>query len=252
MSRLVILGSASAIPDLEHENTHMALVTKHGVVLVDCVGSPTVRLAQAGITLDEITHLILTHFHPDHVAGVPLLLMNMWLLGRQQRLPIYGLKHCLDRVQRLMDDYLWQTWPGFFGVDFEVVAEEEGELVVEGEDFKILASPVDHLVPTIGLRFENPSRGRAIVYSCDTAPCPEVGRLAQGANVLIHEATGESPGHSSAAQAGEMASRANAERLLLIHYPNVGPEGEQDMLKQAQENFGGQVELARDLMTIEL
>ncbi len=252
MSRLVILGTASAIPDLEHENTHMALVAKHGVVLVDCVGSPTVRLAQAGITLDKITHLILTHFHPDHVAGVPLLLMNMWLLGRRQPLPIYGLKHCVDRVQRMMDDYLWQTWPDFFGMEFGAVQEQERELVVEGEDFRILASPVDHLVPTIGLRFENPSQGRAIVYSCDTAPCPEIRRLAQGANVLIHEASGESPGHSSAAQAGEMASQADVERLLLIHYPNAAVHSERDLVRQAQQNFGGQVELAKDLMTIEL
>ena len=252
MARLVILGSSNAIPDLEHENTHMVLVGEHNVVLVDCAGTPTVRLAQAGIALDKISDLVLTHFHPDHVAGVPLLLMNMWLLGRRRPLSIHGLKHCLDRVQRLMDDYLWQTWPGFFGADFKLVAEEEGVLVVEAEDFRVLASPVEHLVPTIGLRFENPSQGRAIVYSCDTAPCPAVMRLAQGADVLIHEAAGESPGHSSAEQAGEIARQAKVGRLLLIHYPNAGPNGEQDLNKQAQGSFSGQVELATDLMKIDL
>ncbi len=252
MARLAILGSASAIPDREHENTHMALVGEHSVVLVDCAGTPTVRLAQAGIALDQISDLVLTHYHPDHVYAVPVLLMNMWLLGRRQPLSIHGLKHCLDRVMRLMDGFLWQTWPGFFGVDFKFVAEEEGVLVMEGADFRILASPVDHLVPTIGLRFEDPSQGRAIVYSCDTAPCPALMRLAQGADVLIHEASGESPGHSSARQAGEVARRAKAGRLLLIHYSIAGPLSEQELIKEAQGTFGGQVEMAKDLMTIDL
>ena len=102
MAKLIILGSSNAIPDLERENTHMALVANPGTVLVDCAGTPTVRLNQAGIVLDDISDLILTHFHPDHVSGVPLLLMNMWLLGRKNPLTIHALKHCLDRVERLV------------------------------------------------------------------------------------------------------------------------------------------------------
>lgn len=252
MPSLVILGTANAVPDPEHDNTHMALVAKQGVVLIDCAGRPTVRLGQAGIALDKITDLILTHFHPDHVYGVPLLLMNLWLLGRTQPLPIHGTVHCLDRVQRLMDDYLWQTWPGFFGADFRALGEHERQLVVEGEDFKILSSPVDHLVPTLGLRFEDVSGGRAIAYSCDTAPSAAFIRLAQGADVLIHEASGDHPGHSDAAQAGEVARQAGARHLLLIHCSHAGEQAEQHLARRARQNFDGGVELAKDLMTIDL
>jgi len=252
MARLIILGSSNAIPTQDRENTHMALVTESRVVLVDCAGTPTVRLGHAGISLDSVTDLVLTHFHPDHVAGVPLLLMNMWLLGRQQILRIHGLKHCLDRMQRLMDDYLWQSWPGFFGVDFIIVPEDEMALVVQDKGFRILASPVEHLVPTIGLRFEGLSQERAVAYSCDTAPCPAVKRLAHKVDVLIHEASGESSGHSSAKQAGEVAREAQAGRLLLIHYPSTDAQGESDLLIQAQESFDGGVELAKDMMVIDL
>jgi ribonuclease Z len=176
--------------------------------------------------------------------------MNLWLLGRQQTLFIHGAGHCLERVERMMDDYLWQTWPGFYGVEFQEVANEEEQLVVEAQDFKIIASPVDHLVPTIGLRFEGP--GKTAVYSCDTAPCRALVRLARGADVLIHEASGESPGHSSARQAGEVASQAGAERLLLIHYPRLELDDEAGFLAQSQESFAGKVGLARDWMRIEL
>jgi ribonuclease Z len=252
MAKLVILGSSNAIPELERENTYMALVANPGTVLVDCAGTPTVRLSQAGIALDDISDLILTHFHPDHVSGVPLLLMNMWLLGRTKPLTIHALKHCLDRIERLMDDYLWKTWPGFFEVELKIVPDEENAEVVVGEDYRILASPVEHLVPTIGLRFESTIQDRVIVYSCDTAPTASVQRLAQSADVLVHEAAGSSPGHSTAGQAGEIARKAGVGRLLLIHYPGVDDQGEKTLIEEAQQSFGSQVGLAKDLMTIDL
>jgi ribonuclease Z len=252
MTKLIILGSSNAVPDLERENTHMALQAKHGTVLVDCAGTPTVRLLKAGITLDDIADLILTHFHPDHVSGVPLLLMNMWLLGRTKPLAIHALKHCLDRVERLMEDYLWKTWPGFFEVEMKVVPEEEGVEVVAGEGFRILASPVEHLVPTIGLRFESTEHNQAVAYSCDTAPSPAVERLAGGADVLIHEAAGASPGHSTAEQAGEIGRKAGVGKLLLIHFPKLDAQGEDDLIKEAQNSFGGEVGLAKDMMIIDL
>lgn len=251
MASLVILGTAAAVPDSEHENTHMALVAKQGVVLVDCVGTPTVRLAEAGISLNAISDLVVTHFHPDHVSGIPMLLMGMWLQGRTQPLTIHGLEHCLERVRGTMDFYDWQTWPGFFQVQFHDLPEEEGVQVLEREDFRVIASPVVHLIPTIGLRFESRPEGRAIVYSCDTEPCDALRNLAEGANVLLHEASGANPGHSTAAQAGELAQQAGVKRLLLIHYP-LGEAIGRQMLAQAEVSFGASVALAKDLMTIDL
>lgn len=109
MTELVILGTANSIPTAEHENTHMAIVRESGVILIDCVGTPAVRLPKAGIDLDDIQDLILTHFHPDHVSGVPLLLMNMWLMGRRKPLRIYGLHHCLKRIEDTMSFYRWEN-----------------------------------------------------------------------------------------------------------------------------------------------
>src|SRR3990172_8797839 len=154
MARLILLGTSNAIPDEAHENTHMALVGAEGVVLIDCVSTPKVRLARVGITLDSITDLILTHFHPDHVSGVPLLLMNMWLMGRQRPLRVYGLHHCLERVEDMMGFYHWENWPEFFQVAFHRLPERERVLVLEKPEFRIYSSPVRHLVPTIGLRLE--------------------------------------------------------------------------------------------------
>ncbi|HEB64145.1 MAG TPA: MBL fold metallo-hydrolase [Chloroflexi bacterium] len=250
MAKLVILGSANAISDPAHENTHMALLGKRHTILIDCVSNPLVRLQQANVDHQQITDVILTHFHPDHVSGVPLLLMNMWLLGRKTPLNIYGLHHTLQRVEALMDFYEWSHWPDFFPVVFHHLPERDNIPVLSNEEFRISAWPVRHLVPTIGLRVEFPQLGKVLAYSCDTEPCPEVVEMAGGADVLIHEASGATTGHSSAAQAGGIARQAEAGRLYLIHYPTRGIDPEH-LVAEAKRTFGGEVALAEDFMTLE-
>jgi ribonuclease Z len=247
---LVILGSACAVADSEHANAQLALVGAEGVILVDCAGAPSQRLQAAGIAIDDIHDLILTHFHPDHVAGTPLLLMDMWLTGRKKPLRIYGLHHCLERIEAMMGFYQWENWPGFFTVAFHRLPEREQVVVLEQGGIKVSSSPVNHIIPTIGLRFEN-AQGAAIAYSCDTEPSDAVVKLGQKAEVLIHEATGEGPGHSSARQAGEIASRAQAEKLLLIHY-QVRDFDPESIIAQASETFSGEILLAKDLMRVGL
>ena len=83
--------------------------------------------------------------------------------------------------------------------------------------------PVDHPVPTIGLRFE--TDGVAVAYSCDTAPTEAVVELARGVDLLIHEGTGALPGvHSSPQEAARIAVAAGAKRLVLVHAPVVTDE----------------------------
>ncbi|MBN1427184.1 MAG: MBL fold metallo-hydrolase [Anaerolineae bacterium] len=252
MPRLVILGSASAVADANHENTHMILQGAHSAILIDCTGRPVVDLQRIGIGLDILSDLILTHFHPDHVAAVPNLLMSAWLLGRSATLRIYGLHHCLERMEDMMAAYHWEEWPGFFPVAFHHLPEREGVAVLENEDFQIKASPVRHYVPTIGLRILVKETGFVLVYSSDTVPCPEMVRLAYGADLLIHEATGDEPlGHASAVQAGEIAAEAGVKRLGLIHY-HVWNANTEHLVPQAQSTFSGPVFLCEDFMQIEL
>lgn len=250
MPKLIILGSSNAIPDEEHENAHMALVSRESFLLIDCPGNPVVRLWKAGLDLDKLSDVILTHFHPDHVSGVALLLMDLWLLGRTSPLRISGLEYTLDRFERLMELHGWDYWPGFFPLEINRLPEEEMTPVLEAKEWRVFASPVAHLIPNIGLRIEFPQEQRAMAYSSDTEPCPPVIGLARGVDVLIHEAAGVSRGHTDAAQAAAVATEAGAKRLLLIHYP-TGRFKDQALLSRAKANFDGPVALAEDFMEID-
>jgi len=249
MAKLIVLGTASAVPAPDHENTHFVLKGEIESVLVDCVGSDIYRLGQVGVNLENLNNIILTHCHPDHVSGIPPLLMSLWLMGRTKPLNLYGLDHTLTCIEKMMEIYEWHNWPKFFPVNFHRLPEEELTPVLETADFRIFASPVCHIIPTIGLRMEARHSDVVMAYSCDTEPCTQVVGLGNGAEILIHESTGESYGHSSAAQAGEIARKAGAKTLYLIHYPpnlfqNPG------MIAQAQAHFQGEVCFAEDLMEL--
>ncbi len=250
MTQVIILGSSNAIPSVEHENTHLVVVGKERMVMVDCVSNPILRLEEAGLDFNDLTDLIVTHFHPDHVSGVPLLLMDMWLMGRRKPINIYGLHHTLDRVEDLMSSYSWAEWPDFFPVAFHRLPAQEMTTVLDCPDFRIFASPVRHLLPTIGLRFEFNHTGKVMAYSCDTEPCAQVVKLAAGADVLIHESAGATRGHSSAAQAGEVASQAEVGKLFLIHYP-TGKYASGDLVAEARQRYQGGVKLAEDFMVLD-
>src|SRR5664279_2228855 len=109
MARIIILGTGHAVPDLEHENSHLLIEQGDHCVLVDCASNPVTRLKKAGVELDQISDFILTHFHPDHVSGAPLLLMSMWLLGRKKALRLYGLKATMQRLRTMLELYDWHN-----------------------------------------------------------------------------------------------------------------------------------------------
>jgi ribonuclease Z len=123
-------------------------------------------------------------------------------------------------------------------------------LVFECSEYRVFASPVYHLIPTVGLRFEFLQVNKVLAYSCDTEPVKSVVNLASGADVLIHEAAGPSRGHSSAAGAGGVAREAEVGSLYLIHYPSA-EDDPAELTSEARRFFGGPVALAEDLMVLE-
>lgn len=250
MDRIIILGTANAVSDETHENSHLIMQSDDRIILVDCPGNPIVRIQKSGIDPLFITDLILTHFHPDHVAGLPLFLMDLWLMGRTEPLIIYGLEHTIGRAEKMMQLFEWNRWPDFFPVKFNLVDETPYYLLLEDQSITINSSPVKHLIPTIGIRVLFKNSNKVFVYTSDTEPCQEVLDLAQSADILLHESAGESVGHSSPEQCGLSAEKAGVIQLYLTHYhTDIKPK---QLQKAAKSTFSGKVTVAQDLMKISL
>jgi ribonuclease Z len=249
MPRLVFLGTATNIPDEKHENTHMVLVGDQRMVLIDGPGNPYARMKMAGLDVDALTDIVLTHFHPDHVSGIPLLLMALGLSGRSEPLAIYANAHCLDFTEQVLEFYSWDKWHNF-PVTFHTIPEDELVEVINHTEFSIFTSPVKHYVPALGIRIEFNHSGKVFAYSGDTAPTESLLGLAGNADVLVHEAAGAGEGHSSARQAGEIAQQAHAKSLQLIHYP-VGGFEYHTLADEAKQVYQGEVTMAEDFSEIE-
>lgn len=245
--RWIVLGAAHAVADHESANTHFACQDGDDLVLVDCPEGTRLRLQAAGLNPARVQALVLTHLHPDHIGGLPLFVMELWLLGRKTPLALYGLDYTLTRLEIILDLYGWHAWPGMYPLHFHRISGDWAAPFLETAHTRWFAHPVRHLIPTLGLRVEMPAWGQSLAYSCDTEPCPEVVRLAQGVDVLFHEATGAGPGHTSAEQAGQVAAAAQARSLYLVH---TDPQRRTALLAQAQQTFAGPVHLAEDGLTL--
>ncbi len=265
---VVPLGVSAGLPIPRHANCYLAVVREGRYWLVDCADSPIDRLLRAGLDPLAVEGVIITHFHPDHVYGLPVFLMGLFLLGmkqgrpRQAPLRIFARPEVLERVKTMVASYEPQMWHGMFPIAYHTIVPEVGAPVGQGataEDlFAITAAPTRHSVPSLALRFALPGsvvsgpdarldEARAFVYSSDTAPCPEVEELASGATLLFHEATAsEGGGHSSPEDAASLAARAGVEQLVLIHYYELTPEEILQMMAAARQAFGRRVDVAQE------
>ena len=219
MATLHLLGTGAALSDPHRTTTMLGFSDGDDTLLVDCGGDVVQRLLGVGRPLDSISGLVLTHEHPDHVGGFPLFMEKLWLGGRRRPFPVYGIAKALDQARRIFEAFDTSGWEGMPEIQWKEIAYEEDVLAFESDVWRVVATPVNHSVPTVGLRVESRSTGRAVAYSCDTEPAEAVVRLARGTDVLVHEATGHGRGHSSAEEAAQIAAEADVHRLLLVHLP---------------------------------
>jgi ribonuclease Z len=106
----------------------------------------------------------------------------------------------------------------------------------------------------------DPRPGRRLVYTGDTRPVEAVVEAADGADLLIHDATfaddeadrARHTGHSTAREAGEIAARAGAARLALTHLSSRYAGGWERLAREAREVFDGECFVASDGQTVEV
>lgn len=214
----------------------MLALENAGVVVIDCGGDVVQRLLAHEVDLDRIEALILTHEHPDHVAGFPLFMEKIWLAQRRRPIPVCGPAPALDQARRIFEAFDMSGWDGLPEIDWRVVELREEAPVWTSEHWRITASPGVHSVPVIGLRAEDLLGGGTAVYSADTERTDSIQRLASGVDVLVHEATGGFHGHTSIGDAAALASAADAARLVVVHLP---PAFDPDDIGTARERFPG-------------
>lgn len=250
MPRVLFLGVASAYPRATSDPTSLLIEDDPapagigGAILVDSGGSILTRLLAAGRDPARLEALFITHTHPDHLGGFPLLVQGLRMLGRRDALVVAGHDLALAAAQELLRA-LGLDGEQDFPIRWLRVPRDRPAEVTAGA-FELRTFPSRHSRPTLGVRVV--VNGRALVYSSDTGPGGSVAVEGRGAAVLIHEMgaldEGGHPFHSTPADLARMAAAALPERLLIVHAPPLTWEEKTRVLALVRGGYPGLAEFA--------
>ncbi len=281
-TRLILLGTGGGPrPRKGRYSSSQVIIVNNVAYVVDCGDGVARQLVIAGIPLNTIGDVFITHHHSDHNADYGNLLLLAWASGLHTRVDTWG----PPPIEKITQLFLEMS-----KTDIDVRIADQGNLplgplvhahdltgpglVMQDDNVRVTSALVDHppLVPAYAFRFD--SADRSIVISGDTRRSANLETLARGADVLVHEALwvpavdriiGSSNAsdlaalrahlinsHTSVEDCGRVAAAAGVKTLVLSHLvPSDDPAiTEQMWIDAAQKYFSGEIIVARDLMEI--
>jgi ribonuclease BN (tRNA processing enzyme) len=279
-TRLILLGTAGGpTPKLTRAAPSQAILFNGAAYVVDCGNGVARQLRLAGVSLQSIRHVFLTHHHSDHNADYGNLLLLAWASDLTTPIDTWGPPPLKKMTSLFLD--MNET-------DIRVRMADEGRpplpplirpheisqdgVVLRDGALTVTCARVHHplVADALAYRFDLPDR--SIVISGDTSLSPNLVRLAKNADVLVHEvlylpavermiAGSPDPAalrrhlldsHTPLDQVGRTATEANVKTLVLSHFtPGETTAVADDVwLKGAKANFKGEVIVGKDLVEI--
>lgn len=242
--------------------------------LVDAGRGVLMRLAAIGLGAPNLTAVLITHLHSDHITDLNDVITTRWVMTFETTpLTIVG----PVGTQSVVDHLLASLEPdiGYRIAHHEDLDHRPPVSVIEvtggavelpdgqGGAVTITCGQTDHkpVEPSVGYRFD--FRGAGVVTAGDTVPCEGLDALCDGADAVVHtvirkDIIANAPMqrmqdtldyHSSPEEAAQTAAKAGLATLILTHYvPPMPLSGtEDDWRALCTDHFGGTVELGDDL-----
>lgn len=269
-TRVILLGTGTPNPDPERMGPAVAVVSGDRVYLVDAGPGVVPRAVQAGIRMDQLTRLFVTHLHSDHTTGYADLILTPPNAGRELPLQAWGPPGLRAMTAYLLKAYRVDLDVRLHGLQphqaaaFEVHAHDvkPGE-AYRDDAMRVIAFAVPHgnFPGAYGYRFE--ARDKVIVISGDTTYSPALIAAARGCDILVHEVysqkglEGRTPDwqryhaafHTSAPDVGRVAAQVRPRKLVLYHLLPMG-QSEAEVLAEIRTQYKGDVIYGKDLDVI--
>jgi ribonuclease BN (tRNA processing enzyme) len=244
--RLTVIGGSGGYPGRGRPCSGYLVEADGFALLID----PGYGVATA-LSVDDAAQfdaVFVSHAHPDHCADLnPILRARVWADGSPEPLPVHALPSTLDAVLAL-------DRPEVLAGSYALHQLEPGGQLTIGP-FQVLTASLPHPRPNVGLRIS--VSNRSLVYTGDCGPSEELIHLADGADLLVAEASYartvplEIVGSlSSAADVGREAMTARVQRLVLTHL--MPKTDEADAIAAAAGYFVGPISVARPGLVVEV
>ncbi|MBT6773847.1 ribonuclease Z [Candidatus Woesearchaeota archaeon] len=227
MVEIIFLGTSCMQPTKKRNHPSFMLSYKTENILFDCGENVQRQMRLTGIKPAKVTRLLISHWHGDHVFGIPGLMSSMGADQFAKKLYIYGPKGSKKYLE-----HMFKSFSANDIIPYEVKEVSSG-VFFENEDFQLVAEPLKHSADCVGfsfiekerlrinvakakkLKLEGPILGKLqagkdvthdgkkiksedvtyqverkkISYVADTLPCNGANKLAKDADLLISEGT---------------------------------------------------------------
>ncbi len=200
---VVLCGTGTPLADPNRAGPCTAVMAGGHFVLVDVGPGSWGEIAAERLPRANLSAVLLTHFHSDHIGDLGEVVVQSWIAGRPAPLAVYGPPGVERVVNGAGEMYSFdaQYRTAHHGIEamppaagtavaktVALPAPDDAVLVFEADGLRVTAFAVDHapVAPAYGYRFEY--GGRAVVVSGDTRKSERVIRHARGADLLVHEA----------------------------------------------------------------
>ncbi|MDX2034983.1 MAG: MBL fold metallo-hydrolase [Blastocatellia bacterium] len=236
---VVMCGTGSPLPDANRASACVAVIAGGEFVLIDAGPNSWRTAALNRLPAQNLSAVLLTHFHSDHIGDLGEAVTQSWIAGRARKLEVYGppgvegvvagfaQAYSLDvgyRVAHHSEEMMPRAAAGATARTVTLKSPEAAATVFERNGLKVTAFRVEHdpATPAYGYRLEY--RGRAVVISGDAKKSENIARHAAGADLLIHDVLAKSVISLAAANAerGGDPRRARMARDILAYH--AGPE----------------------------
>ncbi len=247
--RVTVLGSSGTYPSPANPASSFLISTDTTAIWCDAGPGSFQALARV-MDPSGIAGVVLSHRHSDHCIDLLAAYHTLaYRPGQVERLPVLADQSVVDRLLAFLDAGDDHTIHSVFRFD----PPEDGVVIHLG-NVSILPVAMSHSAPTFGSVFD--ADGKRVFYTADTGRGPWEERISD-VDLLICEATFQTSdaarnpgGHLTAREAGEIATRVGAARLLLTHVPpHLDPAVS---VLEAEDTFGGPVMMAEPGATHEV
>lgn len=186
--KITFLGTSCMIPTKERNHTSILLSYKNENILMDCGENTQRQLRIAGISPTKITKILITHWHGDHVLGLPGLIQTLAVSEYSKVLEIYGPIGTKKFFERIQETYILRA-----NIKIKIKEIKQGGMFFRGNDFSLEAIKLKHgNAPCLGYSFVEEDRRRIdIEYTkkIGLIKHPLLGELQRGKSIKWKEKT---------------------------------------------------------------
>jgi ribonuclease BN (tRNA processing enzyme) len=286
-TKIVLLGTTGGPPlQVARAAPSNAIIVGGVLYVVDCGNGVARQIVQAGLRLNALKSIFITHHHSDHNLDYGNLFYFAWYQSLRDQVNSYGPPPLAEMTKKFFE-------LNSFDIDIRIRDErkpdprtllvpheiESAGIVMQDDNVKVTCVLADHPPLPVALSYRFDTADRSVVFSGDTRKTDALIDLAKGADVFVCEAqylpgvrevlngavkagrfdkeTADdlfksiSGNALTVDQAGEVAQAAGVKTLVLSHFvPGNGAVPDQVFVDEARKAFSGEIIAGRDLLEI--